>query len=65
MSFNFETILQAHNSAIRAVTWAHNENWLLSGDDSGMIKYWQTNLNNLKAGPHINTECLLVLHQSV
>ena len=40
---------QAHNCAIRTAAWSHNENWLLSGDDSGTIKYWQTNLNNLKA----------------
>lgn len=30
-SFNFETILQAHDSAIRSLTWSHNENWLISG----------------------------------
>ena len=24
-------------------------NWLLTGDDTGRIKYWQTNLNNLKS----------------
>ena len=30
-SFNFETILQAHDTAIRALVWSHNENWLVSG----------------------------------
>ena len=30
MSFNFETILQAHNCAIRAAAFSHNENWLIS-----------------------------------
>ena len=49
MSFNFETILQAHNCAIRAAAFSHNENWLISGDDAGTLKYWQTNLNNLKS----------------
>ena len=48
MSFNFETILQAHNCAIRACVFSHNENWFLSGDDAGVVKYWQTNLNNMK-----------------
>ncbi len=47
--FNFETILQAHDSAIRAMVWSHNENWLVTGDNSGGIKYWQSNMNNLKA----------------
>merc|ERR1719498_2250096 len=49
MSFNFETILQAHNCAIRTAAFSHNENWLISGDDAGTLKYWQTNLNNLKS----------------
>ena len=55
-SFNFETILQAHNCAIRTCTFAHNENWFLSGDDAGCIKYWQTNLNNLKSIDNAHTE---------
>ncbi|OLL24659.1 Polyadenylation factor subunit 2 [Neolecta irregularis DAH-3] len=49
MSFNFDTILQAHESAIRACEWSHNGEWLLSGDHSGIIKYWQPNMNNVKA----------------
>ena len=48
-SFNFETILQAHDTAIRSLQWAHNENWLISGDDGGVVKYWQPNMNNVKA----------------
>ena len=56
MSFNFETILQAHNCAIRCATFARNENWLLSADDSGAVKYWQTNLNNLKSIPNAHGE---------
>ena len=49
VSFNFETILQAHDTAIRALVWSHNENWLISGDDGGTVKYWQPNMNNVKA----------------
>ncbi|CAL2030892.1 unnamed protein product [Caenorhabditis brenneri] len=45
-AFNFETILQAHDSAIRALKWASNEQWLLSADQSGFVKYWQPNMNN-------------------
>ena len=56
MSFNFETILQAHNCAIRTATFSHNENWLISGDDAGTIKYWQTNLNNLKSIANAHAE---------
>lgn len=45
-AFNFETILQAHDSAIRALKWASNEQWLLSADQGGFVKYWQPNMNN-------------------
>ena len=48
MAFNFETILQAHDSAIRAATYSHNEDWLISADQDGIVKYWQTNFNNVK-----------------
>jgi polyadenylation factor subunit 2 len=49
LAFNFETILQAHDNAIRAMTWTHNENWMVTGDHGGEIKYWQPNMNNVKA----------------
>uniref|UniRef100_A0A8R1HLZ1 WD_REPEATS_REGION domain-containing protein n=1 Tax=Caenorhabditis japonica TaxID=281687 RepID=A0A8R1HLZ1_CAEJA len=45
-AFNFETILQAHDSAIRALKWSANEQWLLSADQGGYVKYWQPNMNN-------------------
>ncbi|ETN84641.1 hypothetical protein NECAME_06802 [Necator americanus] len=38
---------QAHDSAIRAMTWSHNEQWLVSADHEGFIKYWQPNMNNV------------------
>lgn len=48
-SFNFEMILQAHDEAIGAMVWSHNENWMVTGDEGGCIKYWQQNMNNVKA----------------
>ncbi|KAF3160961.1 pre-mRNA cleavage and polyadenylation factor (CPF) complex subunit [Orbilia oligospora] len=48
MGFNFETIMQAHDSAIRALEYSHGADWLLSGDQDGIVKYWQTNFNNVK-----------------
>ncbi|CAB3411246.1 unnamed protein product [Caenorhabditis bovis] len=45
-AFNFETILQAHDTAIRALKWSYNEQWLLSADQDGYVKYWQPNMNN-------------------
>lgn len=29
--------------------WSHDGDWLLSSDDVGVIKYWQPNMNNVKA----------------
>jgi polyadenylation factor subunit 2 len=46
--FNFETIQQAHDVAIRALSYSHNNDWLISADHDGVIKYWQPNFNNVK-----------------
>jgi polyadenylation factor subunit 2 len=49
LTFNFETILQAHDSAIRAVNFSHSGNYIASADQSGIVKYFQPNMNNLAA----------------
>ncbi|KAJ1916773.1 WD repeat-containing protein 33 [Mycoemilia scoparia] len=49
LTFNFETIMQAHDRAIRAMEWSHNGKWLISSDQDGVIKYWLPNLSNVKA----------------
>ncbi len=46
--FNFETIQQAHDVAIRALSYSQNGDWLISADHEGIIKYWQPNFNNVK-----------------
>jgi len=48
LTFNFETILQAHDSPVRAMEWSHNDVWMVTGDHGGYIKYWQSNMNNVK-----------------
>lgn len=48
-SFNFETILQAHDTALRSMCWTPHGDYLVSGDQSGVLKYWQTSMNNLQA----------------
>ncbi|KAF8252131.1 WD40 repeat-like protein [Wilcoxina mikolae CBS 423.85] len=48
MGFNFETIMQAHDCAIRTCQYSHGGDWLLSGDQEGLVKYWQPNFNNVK-----------------
>ena len=53
MSFNFETILQAHNGPIRCAEFSNNDNWLLTGDDEGNIKYFRA-FNNYVSGTQEN-----------
>lgn len=48
LTFNFETILQAHDSPVRAMKWSHNDTWMVTADHGGYIKYWQSNMNNVK-----------------
>lgn len=48
LTFNFETILQAHDTSVRAMVWSNNDSWMITGDHSGFIKYWQSNMNNVK-----------------
>ena len=28
--------------------WSHNDQWMITGDHAGFVKYWQTNMNNVK-----------------
>lgn len=51
LTFNFETILQAHDSTIRAIRFNHSGTFLASSDDSGVVKYFQPNMNNVAAWP--------------
>ena len=39
VSFNFETIMQAHDSAVRAAAWSHSDDWLVSAEQAGIVKY--------------------------
>lgn len=48
LTFNFETILQAHDSPVRCMVWSHNDIWMVTGDHAGYVKYWQSNMNNVK-----------------
>jgi polyadenylation factor subunit 2 len=57
MAFNFETIQQAHDKAVRAMVWSNNDIFMISADTGGWIKYWQSNMNNLKAFQGHN-ECI-------
>jgi len=47
LHFNFETIVQAHESATHAMVWSHDEQTMISGDDNGVIKYWNSAISML------------------
>ncbi|KAF8898228.1 WD40-repeat-containing domain protein [Gymnopilus junonius] len=49
LTFNFETILQAHDTAIYAMKFTHSGAYLVSADRTGVIKYFEPNMNNLTA----------------
>ncbi|SNX81529.1 related to PFS2 - polyadenylation factor I subunit 2 [Melanopsichium pennsylvanicum] len=49
LTFNFETIMQAHDSAVRAMAWTRSGTYLISADQNGTVKYFQSNLNTLQA----------------
>ena len=40
--------IQAHESSVRAMRWSHNDQWMITADHAGFIKYWQSNMNNVK-----------------
>ena len=33
---------------MRAMRWSHNDQWMITGDHAGFVKYWQSNMNNVK-----------------
>lgn len=39
---------KAHDSPVRCMVWSHNDLWMVTGDHSGFVKYWQSNMNNVK-----------------
>lgn len=39
--------MQAHDTAVRSIKWSHNDQWMISADHDGYIKYWQANMNNV------------------
>lgn len=49
-AYNFFALfsyLEAHDQAIRSMVWSHNDNWMVSGDDGGAIKYLSVELELL------------------
>lgn len=39
---------QAHDTSVRTMVWSHNDSWMVTGDHAGYVKYWQSNMNNVK-----------------
>ena len=47
-SFNFDTIVQAHESPIRAMAWSPTSTFLITSDNLGLIKYWNASMSNIQ-----------------
>lgn len=30
------------------MVWSRNDSWMVTGDQNGYVKYWQSNMNNVK-----------------
>lgn len=41
-------IFQAHEVPVRCMVWSNNDSWMVTGDHNGYVKYWQSNMNNVK-----------------
>ncbi|KAJ2861841.1 WD repeat-containing protein 33 [Coemansia erecta] len=48
LTFNFETIMQAHDNPVRSMEWCHHGQFMITGDHGGIIKYWKPNFSFLK-----------------
>lgn len=57
-SFNFESIMQAHDTAVTTMEYSHAGDWMISGDSDGTIKVWQPNFNMVKELDQAHTECV-------
>ena len=60
LTFNFETILQGHDDAVRCLAWGGEgaSGVLATGDDSGVIKFWSHNTHsNTPHGTTQRTRC--------
>lgn len=40
--------IKAHDVPVRTMVWSNNDNWMITGDHGGYVKYWQSNMNNVK-----------------
>ncbi|CCF60063.1 hypothetical protein KAFR_0I02840 [Kazachstania africana CBS 2517] len=57
-SFNFESLMQAHDSAVTTMKYSNAGDWMVSGDTDGNIKIWQPNFNMVKELENAHTECI-------
>ncbi|KDD73002.1 hypothetical protein H632_c2641p0, partial [Helicosporidium sp. ATCC 50920] len=48
-TFQFESILQAHEVAVRCLTHTRSGSFLLSSDDGGTVRFWRPNLELIKS----------------
>ncbi len=47
---NMKCVTQAHTAPIRSITYTHNDRWILSTDDSGLVRLWTPRLELAQVG---------------
>lgn len=40
---------QAHDTAVRAMTWSRSGSTMVTADNTGVIKYWEQSMTNIQA----------------
>eukprot|EP00931_Biecheleriopsis_adriatica_P075456 TRINITY_DN4930_c0_g1_i1.p1 TRINITY_DN4930_c0_g1~~TRINITY_DN4930_c0_g1_i1.p1 ORF type:complete len:571 (+),score=142.20 TRINITY_DN4930_c0_g1_i1:87-1799(+) len=48
LQFHSENVMQAHNAGIKAMSWTPDESVMVSGDQLGMIKFWDQYIYNFQ-----------------
>eukprot|EP00200_Dunaliella_tertiolecta_P011847 CAMPEP_0202375406 /NCGR_PEP_ID=MMETSP1127-20130417/6090_1 /ASSEMBLY_ACC=CAM_ASM_000462 /TAXON_ID=3047 /ORGANISM="Dunaliella tertiolecta, Strain CCMP1320" /LENGTH=521 /DNA_ID=CAMNT_0048972873 /DNA_START=382 /DNA_END=1947 /DNA_ORIENTATION=- len=52
-TFNWESVLQAHEAPVRCMQYTHNEHIIISSDDNGRIKLWNGRKDNFLDPLHV------------
>jgi polyadenylation factor subunit 2 len=48
-TYKFERVISTHQDAVRAMAWSKNSKIIISGDQSGIIKYFSPQITFVKS----------------
>ena len=58
-NFTHGDVMQAHTAPIRSMTYTHSDKWILSSDDSGLVRLWTPRLELAQVGLVLLFHCRL------